>query len=257
MREIKHVISNNQRGMYAKCNITAGTKLVVSKPIAVCWDGYAECDQYSDGSDYESYYDEDDNDDYTCERSASDFVSEMTYTDPRLKEVCFQDEDGNLDHLAMHKYMKELKEQDKKDKKAEAEGRLGRKLAISSDNNISKRNGILILNILEKIRETPTLWDDTLSKLFPRDTDTPFWNCYDDTIRRKIGSRLNKLTSLSFFGSGNEDRNSENYCTEIADRLPLIVQYNALSIKTSSELYTYPAVMKGLAGSGLYGPEIS
>merc|ERR1719276_485370 len=53
----------------------------------------------------------------------------------------------------------------------------------------------------------------------------------------------------------------DDVCEEIALRLLLIVRYNVLSIETCSELLVYPDVNKGgmasLAGTGLYGPEVS
>ena len=75
----------------------------------------------------------------------------------------------------------------------------------------------------------------------------------------EIEKQMAELPNLTLFGKNK--KNAEVICKEISMRLPLIVRYNVLSIETCSELFVYPDVnnggMSSLAGTGLYGAEVS
>ena len=119
----------------------------------------------------------------------------------------------------------------------------------------TKLEGGLILRVLEKIISSPSIWENNITKLYPRDMNTakalPSWTCSDDAL--DVEAQLKGLFKLSLFPSET--------CEEIALRLPLIIRYNAFLIETSSELFVYSNPLDGgmtsLAGVGLYGPVLS
>ncbi|KAL7534340.1 hypothetical protein ACHAXR_005800 [Thalassiosira sp. AJA248-18] len=207
--------------MYAKCDMKAGTNLVIAKPIVICWD--VEEEEEEDSEDDEEEGEEEEGGMVDSNDSGGD-ASVDSYTNKKQKALS-----------------------EKAKSEEEATG--------------TKRNGILILRTLEKINQSPTLWTNTLSKMYPRDIDTalslPPWFCSDASIGMEIEMQMNKLSTLSLFPSAE----NEEVCKDIMMRLPLIIRYNVLSVETCSELFVYPDVSKGgmagLAGTGLYGPEVS
>ena len=266
-------VGDGQRGMYAKCDMKAGTRLVISQPIAVYWDvenNDGVHDSKGDDNDDDDYDDDDYYDDEP--RPASDVVASCSRRDPRLEGASFQDEDGQWDYAADHYYLKQLKEKDELEaKKKKEEGQTqtasssDEKKSVSNDsscNRDTKREGELILRVLKKIAASPSIWQSTLAKLYPRDMATtarlPPWVCKDAATSLEVEKQILDLRQLSLFGSSEYN---EITCREIAVVLPLIIRYNAFSIETSSELFVYPDLnehgLESLAGVGLYGPELS
>lgn len=223
---------DHQRGMYAKCDMKAGTTIVVAKPIVAYFD--IEHDEDVDDDDDEEE-DEEDNCHGLEDGEQPTENSKMKAKDVNADDRTTSDSEENDD------------DDDDDDFEQEPSG--------------TKRNGILLLRTLEMIKQSPTLWTNTLTKLFPRDIDTalslPPWFCSDAKTGMSIDREMTNLSSLSLF----ENDENEQICKEIGMRLPLIVRYNVLSIETSSELFVYPDVSNGglasLAGTGLYGPEVS
>lgn len=135
----------------------------------------------------------------------------------------------------------------------------------------TKRNALIILHLLHLLRQHPTLWTDTLSQLYPRDEETalqlPLWMCRDPALGMQIEREMEKLSSPSDTSSSSlllfdkDATKNEEICHQIKVRLPLVVRYNVLSVETSSELFVYPDGNNGgmmeLAGTGLFGPEVS
>ena len=126
-------------------------------------------------------------------------------------------------------------------------------------NRDTKREGELVLRVLEKIKERSSVWTDTVSKMYPRDmaeaTELPTWSCSDASISSRIQVEMEGLSLLALFESQNEVT-----CDQIALRLPLIVRYNSFGMETSPEQFVYDHDRDGmdfLSGVGLYGPVLS
>ena len=262
--------SSVQLGVYAKCDIKAGTMLVTSRPIVVHWD-VEDQDQDDDASDDDdddgSEEEESDNDESTDKKKADAAVAKWA------KGKSKQKVQSSIEMAALLKRNKKdyedlppgfnLYNDDNSDKSTD--GKLKADDSADDDDNSSsnsiqgatgsRRNGVLILRAIEKIKQDKSLWTNTLSKLYPRSIDSalnlPPWFCNDVTIGMEIEKEFKSL--LEVF--------KDDVCNEISTRLPLIIRYNVLSIETCSELFVYPDVRNGgmanLAGTGLYGPEIS
>ena len=210
---------SGQRGMYAKCDIDAGTWVAISQPIAAYW-GVEDDDE------------EDDNGGDTKKGSSSPAVKSKS------KQQQTTTDDANED----------------RDTKSKSKQQLTTTTDDANENRDTKTEGKLILRVLEKIKSCPSIWENTITKMFPRDMNTakalPPWTCSDDTL--DVETQMKGLTKLSLFPSET--------CEEIALRLPLIIRYNAFIIDTSSELFVYSNPhhgMTSLAGVGLYGPVLS
>ena len=113
-----------------------------------------------------------------------------------------------------------------------------------------RRNDLLILRIVEAIKQDPDIWLDMIDDLYPRKddvTDLPLWVCEDASIGLNIEKSIDSLSKVTAL---------KNAVEEIRLRLPLIVRYNCLSIETSPELFVYPNIESGglinLSGTGLY-----
>ena len=272
--------SGNQCGMYAKCDIKAGTKLVISKPIVVCWDVEDEDD---DDGDDESEDDVDVDENIELEainngvkiRAQVGFESSGEDDDSAGSCDYYIDENGEKVAVLESNPEQKMSKVDKNGSYENIAGEGNESYCDDDDDDDTsiqeevtaggtKRNGILILRAIEKIKQNPSLWTNTLSKLHPRDADMallnlPPWFCGDASIGMEIDKQLSKLASLNLFSPGVDT--NKKVCEDIALRLPLIVRYNVLSVETCSEQFVYPDVSKGgladLAGTGLYGPEVS
>lgn len=116
------------------------------------------------------------------------------------------------------------------------------------DEHEPRLNELLLLEILRKLREEPALWNDKLSRLFPRnDSDLsalPAWVCHNDDVFIQVESLLSAL----------RESVQSLPVNDIARRLPLILRYNILSIETCAEMLSYPGPEghSALAGVGLY-----
>jgi SET domain len=107
-------------------------------------------------------------------------------------------------------------------------------------------NELLLIAVLQKLLQDPTIWREQLSTLFPRnDSDLstlPVWVCHNDEIFLQVEALL-------------ADLDPSLPTKDIAKRLPLIVRYNVLSMETCAELLSYPSPQVGhaaLAGIALY-----
>ena len=129
----------------------------------------------------------------------------------------------------------------------------------ASEDRDTTTEGKLILRVLEKIKSCPSIWENNITNLYPRDMNTakalPSWICSDDSL--DVKNQLTGLSKLSLFPSEKND----SVCEDIALRLPLIVRYNAFTIETSSELFVYNDLkehgLASLAGVGLYEAVLS
>jgi hypothetical protein len=110
-------------------------------------------------------------------------------------------------------------------------------------------NELLLLQILDKLKTQPSLWNEVFSTLFPRNevdlSHLPTWVCADDTIFMQVEASIQELAEIPQL----KDR-----AKEIARRLPLIIRYNILSVETCPEMLSYPGVggHSSLSGVGLY-----
>lgn len=110
-------------------------------------------------------------------------------------------------------------------------------------------NELLLLEVLQSIKETPSIWLDQVSHLYPRDQvdiqASPVWISKDDDIFAQFERMVKELEAIP------ELRGKSN---EISQRLPLIIRYNVLSVETCPELLSYPGPTGHipLSGVGLY-----
>jgi hypothetical protein len=111
----------------------------------------------------------------------------------------------------------------------------------------SQVNDLVILRVLQCIKESPAIWFDQVSALYPRENTSslPGWKCKNEEVLSKYRALIQELESTP------ELRGRSN---EISKRLPLIIRYNVLSIETCPELLSYPGPTGHslLGGVGLY-----
>jgi hypothetical protein len=113
----------------------------------------------------------------------------------------------------------------------------------------SQINELLVLEVLQTIKETPSIWHEEVSHLYPRDAvdiqASPVWISKDDDIFSQFEAMIKDLESIPGLSGRSK---------EISQRLPLIIRYNVLSVETCPELLSYPGPTghSGLAGVGLY-----
>ena len=113
----------------------------------------------------------------------------------------------------------------------------------------SEINELLLLRVLQAMKENPAIWTDMIRLLYPRDEvhiqASPVWISKDDKIFMQVESIISELDKTpELRGRGKE----------ISQRLPLIIRYNVLSIETCPELLSFPGPTghSSLSGSGLY-----
>jgi hypothetical protein len=113
----------------------------------------------------------------------------------------------------------------------------------------SQINELLVLEVLQKIKESPSLWFDTIATLYPRDPvdiqASPVWISKDDALFIQFEAIIQELDQLpELHGTAKE----------ISQRLPLIIRYNVLSMETCPELLCFPGPTghSCLSGVGLY-----
>jgi len=117
------------------------------------------------------------------------------------------------------------------------------------DDREPRLNELLLIQLLEQLKQEPNLWKDSLSTLFPRNnadlSKLPAWVCEDDAVFMKIESLILDLEKLPELKDAARD---------ISKRLPLIIRYNILSIETCPELLSHPGPEghASLSGVGLY-----
>lgn len=114
----------------------------------------------------------------------------------------------------------------------------------------AKRNGLLVLKLIQCIKENPALWQSELSDLFPRSEQAalllPLWTCRDSSVGMDIERAMESLKDVSEL--------TDVAVKQIRMRLPLIVRYNCLSVETSPELLIHPGPggHASLSGTALY-----
>lgn len=111
----------------------------------------------------------------------------------------------------------------------------------------SQINELVVLQILQYIQENPAIWFEKVSTLYPRENVVAFptWNFKNNDNSSKFKAMINEIETIPELQGKSK---------EIAQRLPLIVRYNVLSIETCPELLSYPGPTgySALAGVGLY-----
>lgn len=117
------------------------------------------------------------------------------------------------------------------------------------DDDEPRLNELLLIRILEKIRDDPGLWERSLSMLFPRDANDlaslPAWVVKEDDVFVKVEAAMQALQQIPEI--------MQETAKEISRRLPHIIRYNILSVETCSELLSYPGLgLKNLSAVGLY-----
>ena len=236
-----HADERGQRGMYAKCNMRAGTRLLVSQPIAVYWDvendGVVVHSNMGTGK-----VDESSNQNDKCPHFASNSKASFSRQASLPRNISCQGEDKKLDYVQKLKGKDQLEANIKKEESARKTITFGDHKSCDNDNfacnRDTRKEGKLLLRVLGKIKASPSIWTNTVSKLYPRDMATrmPPWVCTDALISLEIEKEVLELHRLFLFGPSEDN---EIVCREIAVRLPLIIRYNAFSIDTSSELFVY------------------
>ena len=116
------------------------------------------------------------------------------------------------------------------------------------DEDEPRLNEVLLIRILEKLRDDPGLWERSLSMLFPRDANDlaalPAWVVKEDDVFEKVEHAVQELQKLP---------DMAEMAKEISRRLPHIIRYNILSVETCPELLSYPELgFKNLSAIGLY-----
>ena len=242
------------RGLYATRDIPEGNHLIVAKPLVMVmsWEVSDEEDEI-DSEDELDNDDDDDEEDIDAEEYLVDADAAGKGSSDEMGDA-FDDED--YDDVEDVKFAAKADSQDDHDGGSDGDD-------ASIDGSMpsgEKRNGVLILRLLDKIKQNPKLWTDTLSQLFPRDEESslnlPPWMCSCPKIGLEIEQNFNELLDLQLF----PDNENEQTCKDIQLRLPLIVRYNVLSVETAPEQYSHFDSEKGMVelnGTALYGPEVS
>ena len=111
-------------------------------------------------------------------------------------------------------------------------------------------NELLVLEIMQSILDNPSIWNDQLSHLYPRESvdieTSPVWISKDDDIFAQFETMVEQIETTV--------PELKNKSKEISQRLPLIIRYNVLSIETCPELLSHPGPNghHPLSGVGLY-----
>ena len=243
--EVKDTIFRG-RGLYATRDIPEGNHLIVAKPLVMVMSWEVSDDE--DEIDSEDELDIDgDEEDIDAEEYLVDGSEEA--------EDAFEDEEVEDEDEEDAKVAAKPDHQDNQDGSDVDDDSIDGSMPSGE-----KRNGVLMLRLLDKIKQNPKLWTETLSQLFPRDEETalnlPPWMCSCPRIGLKMEQNFNDLLDLKLFPV-NEN---EQTCKDIQLRLPLVVRYNVLSVETASEQYSHFDSEKGMVelnGTALYGPEVS
>jgi len=244
------------RGLYANKDIEQGVHLIVAKPLVMVM-SWEVSDSEDDEIDSEDELDYDDDDEAAMieqQPNLEDDYLENVESDDEKSALAGNNEDEEDDERDNIK-IAALQQDDKQDDHCDDNDSGGESMPLGE-----KRNGILILRLLDKIKADPVLWTEKLCQLFPRDEETalnlPPWMCSCARIGLEIEQGFNELPSLHLFPC----ESNEDTCKEIQLRLPLIVRYNVLSVETAPEMYSHFDCEKGMVelnGTALYGPEVS
>jgi len=118
------------------------------------------------------------------------------------------------------------------------------------EEQFSSLNEMLLLELLQEIRQNHSIWADNLSHMYPRDNQTastlPMWVCQDDEIFALVEASFEELTKVPEL--------DEQTLKDIKYRLPLIIRYNCLSVETCPELLVHPGPggHASLGGTAVY-----
>lgn len=212
-------------GFVARQNLPAGTLLLVEKPIAIVLD--SEVDGDDDGNQPGGQITAYPVATPTSEPSGA-HIEEVTQED--LMEY---DDDNRED----------FEDVDDDDAILDTE-------AAGSEENDPRINELLLLEVLDQLNSNPKLWEEQLSKLFPRTDEQvallPAWVCHDDDIFVEFENGIRELE--------RQHHILRPFVKDISKRLPLIIRYNILSMETCPELLSYPGPegFSNLSGVGLY-----
>ena len=246
--EVKDTIFRG-RGLYATRDIPEGNHLIVAKPLVMVmsWEVSDDEDEIDSEDELDIDDDDDDEEDIDAEEYLVDGSDEV--------EDAFEDDEVEDDDEEDAKVAAKTDHQDNQDSSDVDDDSIDESMPSGE-----KRNGVLILRLLDKIKQNPKLWTETLSQLFPRDEETalnlPPWMCSCPRIGMKMEQTFNDLLDLQLFPA-NEN---EETCNDIQLRLPLVVRYNVLSVETAPEQYSHFDSEKGMVelnGTALFGPEVS
>jgi len=229
----------------ASCNLAAGTRLIIAKPLAMVldWEGEDDDDDQEEGNGEEI----DEQEEEAIEEVDDEMAEEQEDSKPSAIPTTSTEDD-------MHESLHSIQHDDEDDSKPPATTTHEDEMHDSAhslhdddnhhdDDPEPRHNELLLLDLLEALQSNPSLWHNQLSTLFPRTADQirtlPAWVCPDDEVFAQIEMLLSNLdVSL--------DK------ATIATRLPHIVRYNVLSVETSPETLSYPQYLSSLSGVALY-----
>ena len=245
------------RGLYATQDISQGDHLIVAKPLVMVMSWEVSDDE--DEIDSEDELDYDDEEDIIADAEGN-FVEDDLDGENGEKESDELDEDEfDVDEEEENVKVSTIDDNPNSNHHDEDIDVDDDSMDASMPSG-EKRNGVLILRLLEKIKNNPKLWTDTLSHLFPRDEESalnlPPWMCSCAKVGLEIEQKFKELLELQLF----HDDENEEICKQIQLRLPLIVRYNVLSAETAPEQYSHFDEEKGMValnGTALFGPEVS
>ena len=120
---------------------------------------------------------------------------------------------------------------------------------VDQEDEASTVNELLVLDLLQKLLDDPSIWLEQITNLYPREEvdikTSPVWISKDDEVFSQFEAMIKQIENVpALMGKSKE----------ISKRLPLIIRYNVLSIETCPELLSHPG-QNGhhpLSGVGLY-----
>ena len=226
--EIKD-IPNKGKGFIAKQNLPVGTLVLVSKPIAMVLDSEDDADE-NVGKGGPSTFQQ------TASLQEQHTSGKLVVDSAEKDEIDDGDERMDDDDEDF---------EDVEDDDEEEDPNTG-----AEDDSDPRVNELLLLEVLDQLDSDPLLWEQSLSKLFPRTDDEvaqlPAWVCHDDDIFVEMENGLKELE--------RKHETLRHVVKDISKRLPLIIRYNILSMETCPELLSYPGPegFSKLAGVGLF-----
>ena len=117
----------------------------------------------------------------------------------------------------------------------------------------SRANELLVVDVLQRIIDVPSIWSEQLTNLYPREStdieSSPVWISKDDTVLSQFEAMID--------GIERNVAELKGKSKEISRRLPLIIRYNVLSIETCPELLSHPGInghhkLSGVVSSRVY-----
>jgi SET domain len=223
------------RGYFARQEIPAGTILVVAKPISMALD-----------DEILGLDDDVDDEQVASEAKETNTITNSSNNAEQRQSMEITDIEGvNTLENGVGDIDDEFDEEDDEDDPGIME---------ETDNPDEEPEGstvneLLVLDILQKIIENPSLWSEQITHLYPREEHdiaaSPVWISRDDHTFSQFEALIKQLGTIPAL---------QNQSADISKRLPLIVRYNVLSVETCAEMLSYPGLNghHPLAGAGLY-----